>query len=56
MEEIEQGKEITQRDQDQVVNPIDTITYAKKHGIRIAVLEGTDDVYKKPEEKASRGN
>ena len=42
---------IIQGDQDQVVNPIDTITYAKKHGIRIAVFEGTDHVYKKPGEK-----
>lgn len=42
---------IIQGDQDNVVNPEDTIAYARKNGIIINIFEGTDHHYRKPGEK-----
>lgn len=42
---------IIQGDKDPVVNPADTVSYAKKHGIKLVIFEGSDHVYKKLGEK-----
>lgn len=42
---------IIQGDEDNVVDPIDTIRYAEMNGIKLKIFEGTDHIYKKPGEK-----
>lgn len=42
---------ILQGDKDDVVNPEDTIEYARRNRIRIEIFEGTDHLYKRPGEK-----